>query len=176
MPKVYDFRERNEAQEGYVEAFRQYLSGRSDLIRVYYPTKEQDLSGIDLIADIENSDSINFQVKTDFQVHKTDFLPYEVISQAYVQKTSVIGWGFNIEHFDYIAYINAQDGEVFICDIENLAAWVIDNFGALRTFVAKNKGYFTLGVLLPFSIVRKIAFSTGSLQETIAFKNIKSKE
>ncbi len=149
---MYDFTEQVEKQSRIFEAFIFWLLNRSSIKRVERATKAEDLSGVDLW--VWHPDSLcgrmSMQVKVDFIGHQTGNMAYEIVSQAYVgEGDPKLGWGLELYQIDYLAYILAETGLITIYSAPRLQAEVLTRYKQYRTFAAQNKGYLTLGVLVP---------------------------
>lgn len=172
MDNVYEFERQRNLQVHFVDAFANWMENRTDVNYINRPTHIHYLSGIDLIVKLKDGRLVNFQIKTDFLADKTNNLPYGIISQAYSDRPSKIGWGFDFtdeekkDKYEYLVYIIAATGEIIIIRIRELAKWVIDNYKGLKNFSALNTDYATLGVLIPIEVVRKLAFITSNLTDT----------
>jgi len=172
MDNIYEFERQKKLQVQFVDAFADWMENRTDVEDVNRPTHAQDLSGVDLVVKEKDGRVINFQIKTDFLADKTNNLPYEIISQAYSDRPSEIGWGLDFtdeskkQKYEYLVYIIAGTGEILIVEICRLAGWVIYNFKGLKTFSTLNKDYVTLGVLIPIMKIRHLAFIKSNLTDT----------
>jgi hypothetical protein len=172
MDNIYEFERQRALQVQFVDAFANWMENRTDVNYINRPTHVQDLSGIDLVVKLKDGRSVNFQIKTDFLADKTNNLPYEIISQAYCDRPSKIGWGLDFtdeekkDKYEYLVYIIAGTGEILIVQIGRLAGWVIYNFKGLKTFSTINKDYVTLGVLIPIMQIRHLAFIKSNLTDT----------
>jgi len=90
------------------------------------------------------------QVKTDFIGHQSGNMAYEIVSQAYAgEGDPKLGWGLKLYQIDYLAYILAQTGLITIYSAPKLQGEVLSSYKQYTTFAAQNKGYLTLGVLVP---------------------------
>jgi len=152
---VYDFKTKFAEQSEYFERFCHWLEKRPHVRAIRVATNEEEKNGIDVIADTE-SGSVNFQVKTDFNTHWSGNIVFEIISQAYDDQGCVIGWGFNLLAVDYIVYIVAGTGEIYVFLAKDIVRWVIDNFNTLKPNNPKNPTYTTLNVLIPLKRIRDI--------------------
>jgi len=153
---VYDFREKYEQQENYFSNFIKCLSEFRYITNINKSSMNEERKSIDLYF-LYRGKWVTMEVKTDFKAAETGNLAYEIISQAYIRKNGVIGWGFKLEATDYLAYLVPKETtEIYIFQTEKIQEWVIGNYYMLRNFSAKNRDYTTLGVLIPITKIENI--------------------
>ncbi len=160
MVRVYDFQTQFNSQKELYKSFKQWLSARERIIKVWDASTEDDRQGIDLfikVACVNGENIHSVQIKVDHLADKTGYLPIEVISQAYVHKNSIIGAEFNMERVDYLFFILAKSRRVIGFKFQSLLQYVIDNYKRFKNFRAKNKSWVTLGCLIPIHDIEHLA-------------------
>ena len=171
QPQIYNFQDCIERQADYFNAFSKWLLSKSNIKECKLATEMEDKKqGIDLWIITQEGREIPFQVKTDFKAEKTRNICFETVSQAYPPeacKESVIGWGFKLDKVQYITFIIAGEGSIYIFKPPKLFAWVMQNYNCLRGFKARNKTYDTLGVLLPLEEVKEICYYEGTIDDAL---------
>lgn len=164
--RVHDFREKYRQQQASFNWFIEWLHRNVEFDRgsLRIATREEEARSIDLSLR-QHGKPLTIEVKTEFAASRTGNLCFEVISQARIRERGVIGWGFKLESTDWITYILPETGDLYIFDTVELQRWVVDNYQSLRNFSARNREYFTLGVLMPISRVKELCRLTGNLKD-----------
>ena len=160
--RVYDFADQYQAQQLYFSRFIAWYQRQYNPDLLTLATEEQEKQSIDLVATTDGH-SLTIEVKTEFAANKTGNLVFEVVSQARIGDNGVLGWGFKLEKTDVIAYLVPGPDKIYAFEPVELQAFVLENYSRLRNFTAKNKGYTTLGVLMPINLVAQVAHIIGDL-------------
>jgi len=160
---MYDLKERIESQKECFDLFVEWLKKRKSIIEVTTASAEEDKKGTDLFVKTENGDTFRVQVKVDHKTDNTGNIVFETISQAYVNKNSVIGAEFNMSNVDYIFFILSKSGRILGYKFSALLEFVIDNYKTFGNFQSDNFGYKTLGVKIPVSRIKHLITHKGNL-------------
>jgi len=160
----YDFNEQFEKQKEYYVRFEEWF------MRVWEPeaiepaTRGEERSGIDMR--VVMSDTVfTFEVKTEFRAKATGNLCFETVSYASPGARGQVGWGLKMEDTSNIIYIVPGPEDIYFFTPQSLQEWVLSPsvYRTLRPFAAQNKGYVTLGVLMPIHRVVKLCVAQGNL-------------
>lgn len=142
-------------QRKYSVIFEKWLDNLQGTDYLRRASHAEDLEGIDFVAHDSEGKCYYIQLKVDFKADKTGNLPFEVVSQAYLDRRSVIGCQFHMPTVNYIAYLLVPSLNVYLFDFRSFLTYIIQNYPKFRNFVTytntDNKGYWTLGGLIPIN-------------------------
>jgi hypothetical protein len=169
VENIFSFKESFEKQKPYAELFEIWLSQRENVINVEKATQANERQGIDYIITNNDNQVFNIQLKTDFLADKTGNILFEVISQAYKDRASVIGAEFNMPNADYIFYLFLPSGDLLCFKFRVLLDYVIENYNTFQNRAIANDNYGikykTLCLLIPVSQIKHLITHKGNLSE-----------
>lgn len=159
--KESNFDKSNRDQAPFAKIFEAWLNSRPNTGTVEKACREDDLKGVDYWVTKMDGQRYSIQLKVDFIADKTQNLPFEVVSQARLDRNSVIGSQFKMIEVDYIFFLLAPSLALYGYRVDEFLQYIIFNYSTVRNFVTKNvnkgKEYWTLGGLIPIEELSKIA-------------------
>ena len=161
MKNVFNFKESFEKQKPYAELFETWLYQRENIVNVEKTKLDQEKQGIDYIITNKDNQTFNFQLKTDFRADKTGNILFEVISQAYKDRVSVIGAEFNMPSSDYIFYLLVPSGRLLCFKFRELLGYIIEHYDSFKNRAIDNDNngvkYKTLCLVIPLAKIDHLA-------------------
>lgn len=148
---IYDFKQ----QLARGQSAEQWLDGFFSQWYITVPaTMEQQRQGIDRIfVRKDNNDTYKIEYKTDWTAGKTGNAFVETVS---VDTTNKLGWAYSSQS-DYLIYYIPGDMLIYVIQFlelrNQLPRWCVE----FRSRRIPNRGYYTIGLLVPLDEFERIA-------------------
>ncbi|WP_016952506.1 hypothetical protein [Anabaena sp. PCC 7108] len=157
LTKYYDFKTQRSLGKQGEQIIDQWLQSNYKVTDVSAIARYQEI-GIDRIIERQDGTSATVEYKYDMAAKRTGNIFFETVA---VDIKNIPGWGWTSQA-DYWIFLIPQQ-EIIIIQPGNLRSLVWQKHLLLTERTVPNKNYKTLGIPVPLSDVRKIAYQIQKL-------------
>ena len=157
LTKYYDFKTQRSLGKQGEQIIDQWLQSNYKVTDVSAIVRYQEI-GIDRSIERQDRTSATGEYKYDMAAKRTGNIFFETVA---VDIKNIPGWGWTSQA-DYWIFLIPQQ-EIIIIQPGNLRSLVWQKHLFLKERTVPNKNYNTLGIPVPLSDVRKIAYQTHKL-------------